>query len=80
MVPPGTVTAEKETPMRQLMASPATRDPAAGDRDDRDGRHPEPSRVWAWLEALAASGAFIDPTGVLNVERLRRAREEQRDR
>jgi hypothetical protein len=30
------------------------------------------------LEALAYAGAFIDPSGILAVQRLRRAEEEER--
>jgi hypothetical protein len=54
----------------------ATRGVEDRDRAAGNGR-PKPSRAWALLEALAWSGAFIDPTGVLAVERLRRAREEE---
>jgi hypothetical protein len=32
-------------------------------------------RVWALLEAMAYAGAFIDPTGALALQRLRRTRE-----
>jgi hypothetical protein len=63
--------------MQQLTASPATHPPASAERVESHGRHPQPSKTWALLEALAYAGAFIDPTGVLVLERLRRAREEQ---
>jgi hypothetical protein len=46
------------------------------DRTDRN-RRPRPSRLWTVLEALAYAGAYIDPSGILAVERMRRAREEQ---
>ena len=35
-----------------------------------------PSRIWELLEALAYAGAFIDPSGILTVQRLRQAQEE----
>jgi hypothetical protein len=79
MVPPGTVTA-KEQPMTTLSTGPATRAPALRDREhaelsDRDHRT-GPSRMWALVEALAYAGVFIDPSGALGAQRLRRAREE----
>jgi hypothetical protein len=46
------------------------------DQTDRN-RQPRPSRLWTVLEALAYAGAYIDPSGILAVERMRRAREEQ---
>jgi hypothetical protein len=66
--------------MTTLSTSPATRAPALREREqaglaDRDHR-PGPPRMWALLEALAYAGVFIDPTGVLTTQRLRRAREE----
>jgi hypothetical protein len=74
--------------MSQLIATTATRapirrgtTPALRDRPDADqadlGRE-RPSRLWALLEALAYAGAYIDPSGVLAVQRLRQAREEER--
>jgi hypothetical protein len=69
--------------MSQPIASTATRPPAFRDRE-RDDTHPTdrdrpPSPTWLWtvIEALAYAGAVIDPTGILAVERMRRAREEQ---
>jgi hypothetical protein len=64
--------------MRQSTASLSARAaPAAPDHDDRDGTRPEASRVWAVLGALAYAGAFIDPSGILAVQRLRQAQEEE---
>jgi hypothetical protein len=37
-----------------------------------------PSRLWTLIEALAYAGAYIDPSGILAVQRLRQAAEEQR--
>lgn len=77
--------------LSQLIAGPATRTPAPRVRDHADqtnhadhtdpvdsGHRPEPSRVWALLEALAYGGAFIDPSGILAAQRLRNARDELR--
>jgi hypothetical protein len=67
--------------MSQLIATTSTRAPAFRDRDATDhadlGRE-RPSRIWAVLEALAYAGAFIDPSGILAVQRLRQAQEEER--
>jgi hypothetical protein len=74
--------------MSQLIASTATRAPAFRNRgattdapDSADhGREPRPSRLWTLIEALAYAGAYIDPSGILAVERLRQAKEaEERD-
>jgi hypothetical protein len=35
----------------------------------------KPSMAWRLAEAMAYAGAYIDPTGMLAVERLRRIRE-----
>jgi hypothetical protein len=74
----------REHTMSQPIVSTATRPPAFRDRDDthptdRDPQ-PRPSRWWTVIEALAYAGAFVDPSGILAVERLRRAREEQEAR
>jgi hypothetical protein len=74
--------------MSQPIVSTATRPPAFRDRElERDGTHPtdrdpqpRPSRWWTVIEALAYAGAVIDPTGILAVERMRQAREEQEAR
>jgi hypothetical protein len=49
------------------------RNQAAG--TTRRGEGTRPTRTWRVLEAMAYAGAYIDPTGVLAVERLRRIRE-----
>jgi hypothetical protein len=65
--------------MSQLVASTATR--AATVRDHEGHRHDDPrttpSWLWALAEAVAYAGVFIDPTGILAVQRLRQAQEEQ---
>ena len=77
--------------MSQLFANTTTitRAPASPDRaragDDRvdqveQGREARRSRLWTLIEALAYAGALVDPSGILAVERLRRAEaEEERD-
>ena len=71
--------------MSELLTATATRPPAFrdGDReptdqtagDDRQARRR--SRLWTVIEALAYAGAYIDPSGILAVQRLRQAREEE---
>ena len=66
--------------MSQLIASTATRAPAFRDdaeHTDHAGRSDERarSRIWTLIEALAYTGAYIDPSGILAVERLRQAKE-----
>jgi len=69
--------------MSQLLATTATRPPAFRDREgtdltdqaDRD-REARRARLWTMIEALAYAGAFIDPSGILAVQRLRQAQEE----
>jgi hypothetical protein len=46
--------------------------------DQADLGRERPSRLWAMIEALAYAGAFIDPSGILAVNRLRQAQEEER--
>ena len=76
--------------MSQLFANtttvtraPASRDRAdqadqadQADRADR-GREARRSRVWALIEALGYAGAYIDPSGILAVQRLRWAEAEE---
>jgi hypothetical protein len=71
--------------MSHLIASTATRAPAFRDQAGTDhadasradlGRE-RPSRLWTLIEALAYAGAFIDPSGILAVQRLRQAQEEE---
>ena len=67
--------------MSQPIASTATRLPAFRDRTDTDHADPAPepwrSRIWTVIEALAYAGAYIDPSGILAVQRLRQAQEEE---
>jgi hypothetical protein len=65
--------------MSQLIASTATRAPAFRDHagtDHADLGRERPSRLWTLIEALAYAGAYIDPSGILAVQRLRQAQEE----
>ena len=73
--------------MSQPIASTATRPPAfrdgaAIDPTDHTDPVPEPrrSRLWNVIEALAYAGAYIDPSGILAVQRLRQAQEEEERR
>jgi hypothetical protein len=72
--------------MSQPLAATATRPPAFRDRDhtdptDHTDRISEArrARLWTMIEALAYAGAFIDPSGILAVQRLRQAQEEERN-
>ena len=69
--------------MSQPLAATATRPPALRDRDrtDRTDQVSEAqrARLWTMIEALAYAGAFIDPSGILAVQRLRQAQEEERN-
>jgi hypothetical protein len=47
---------------------------------DADLGRERPSRLWALIEALAYAGAYIDPSGILAVQRLRQAQEEAEER
>ena len=68
--------------MSHLIATAPTRAPALRDRQETDhsanadhnGERAR-SRIWTVIEALAYAGAFIDPSGILAVERLRQAKE-----
>jgi hypothetical protein len=72
--------------MSNLIASAPTRPPAFRDYDttdqdttdhtSQDGERAR-SRIWTLIEALAYAGAYIDPSGVLAVQRLRQAKEEE---
>ena len=66
--------------MSQLVTTP-TQAPSVPDRDDtgQGDRTPEArrSRLWALIEALAYAGAYIDPSGIMAVQRLRQAKEEE---
>jgi hypothetical protein len=65
--------------MSQLIASAPTRPPAFRDTTDHTSQDVERarSRIWTLIEALAYAGAYIDPSGVLAVQRLRQAKEEE---
>ena len=66
--------------MSQLVTTP-TQAPSVPNRDDtgQADRRPEArrSRLWALIEALAYAGAYIDPSGILAVQRLHQAQEEE---
>ena len=70
--------------MSQLLTAPSSQAPALPDRDDTDqadrDRERTRSRLWTLIEALAYAGAFIDPSGILAVQRLRQAQEEEERR
>jgi hypothetical protein len=76
----------KGVTMSNLIAATATRPPAFRDRDHTDAAEradldrERPSRLWTLIEALAYAGAYIDPSGVLAVQRLRWAEEEEKRR
>ena len=68
--------------MSELLTTTATRPPAFRDRtatDHTDQTDPAAerrrARLWTVIEALAYAGAFVDPSGILAVERLRQAKE-----
>ena len=72
--------------MSHLIASAPTRvrafrDRTETDRTDHDHDNDRArSRLWTLIEALAYAGAYIDPSGILAVERLRQAKEEEERR
>ena len=70
--------------MSELLTGTATRPPAFRDRgreptdqSERDRKARRRARLWTVVEALAYAGAFIDPSGILAVQRLRQAQEEE---
>ena len=70
--------------MSHLIASAPTRarafqDRTGTDHTDHDNDRAR-SRLWTLIEALAYAGAYIDPSGILAVERLRQAKEEEERR
>jgi hypothetical protein len=81
---PGTTTSTKGDTMSHLIATAPVR--ARIYRDQVETAHavrdPEgkQSRLWTLIEALAYAGAYVDPSGILAVERLRQAKEEQERR
>jgi hypothetical protein len=80
MVPKDNASTKGDT-MSQLVATTSTRAPALPDRDDTDQadrkREARRTRLWALIEALAYAGAYIDPSGIMAVQRLRQAQEEE---
>jgi hypothetical protein len=73
--------------MSQLIATtstrPAFRDRAATDHTDQIDRARQArrrARLWTVIESLAYAGAYIDPSGILAVQRLRQAQEEEERR
>jgi hypothetical protein len=81
MVPKDNASTKGDT-MSQLVATTSTRAPALPDRDDTDQadrkREARRTRLWALIEALAYAGAYIDPSGIMAVQRLRQAQEEEK--
>jgi hypothetical protein len=82
-----TTTSTRGDTMSHLIASVPTRARTFRDRQDtdhdasadHDGERAR-SRIWTVIEALAYAGAYVDPSGILAVERLRQAKEaEQRN-
>ena len=69
--------------MSELLTATATRPPAFRDRDREHTGQAGPAaerrraRLWTVIEALAYAGAYIDPSGILAVQRLRQAQEEE---
>ena len=55
------------------------RDQVDTDHTDRDTERSR-SRLWTLIEALAYAGAYVDPSGILAVQRLRQAKEEEEQR
>jgi hypothetical protein len=71
--------------MSELLTATATRPPAFRDRTTTDpteqtnrAAERRRARLWTVIEALAYAGAFIDPSGILAVQRLRQAQEEEK--
>jgi hypothetical protein len=80
--PPG---AKGRFQMGELLTATATRPPAFRDRTGTDhtdhksaaAAERRRARLWTVIEALAYAGAYIDPSGVLAIQRLRQAHEEE---
>jgi hypothetical protein len=80
-----TTTSTRGDTMSHLTASAPTRTRAFRDRQDTDhdanadhGGERARSRIWTVIEALAYAGAYVDPSGILAVERLRQAKEAEK--
>ena len=69
--------------MSQLITATTTRPPALREREDTDQTDHRAERRRARLrtviEALAYTSAYVDPSGIRAVERLRRAQEAQEE-
>ena len=67
--------------MSQLITATATRPPALREREDTDQidhrAERRRARLRTVIEALAYAGAYVDPSGILAVERLRQAKAEE---
>jgi hypothetical protein len=75
-----TPTIEHAAAMSFVIARSATRPSAFQEGDERTDRYDTPamsSLVWALLEALAHTGALIDPSGVLAGHRFHRIQDEE---
>ena len=70
--------------MSQLIVTTPTRPPAFRDRSDTEqvDRRAERrrARLWTLIEALGYAGAYVDPSGILAVQRLRWAQEKEAER
>ena len=72
--------------MSELLTATATRPPAFRDGGREQTGQADPAaerrraRLWTVIEALAYAGAYIDPSGILAVQRLRQAQEEEEQR
>jgi hypothetical protein len=70
--------------MSQLIVTTPTRPPAVRDQSDTEqvDRRAERrrARLWTLVEALGYAGAYVDPSGILAVQRLRWAQEKEAER
>jgi hypothetical protein len=70
--------------MSQLIVTTPTRPPAFRDQSDTEqvDRRAERrrARLWTLVEALGYAGAYVDPSGILAVQRLRWAQEKEAER
>jgi hypothetical protein len=70
--------------MSQLIVTTPTRPPAFRDQSDTEqvDRRAERrrARLWTLIEALGYAGAYVDPSGILAVQRLRWAQEKEAER
>jgi hypothetical protein len=70
--------------MSQLIVTTPTRPPAFRDQSDAEqvDRRAERrrARLWTLIEALGYAGAYVDPSGILAVQRLRWAQAKEAER